>query len=60
MATSYRRVSVILPFTTLQLKFSVYSGKKLCKNKYVKILELINKVKKKKDECKQISRLTVD
>ena len=34
--------------TTLQLKFSVYSGKKLCKNKYVKILELINKVKKKK------------
>ena len=48
MATSYRRVSVILPFTTLQLKFSVYSGKKLCKNKYVKILELINKVKKKK------------
>ena len=35
--------------TTLQLEFSVYSGKKKpCKNKYVKILELINKVKKKK------------
>ena len=34
--------------TTLQLEFSVYSGKKPCKNKYVKILELINKVKKKK------------
>ena len=34
--------------TTLQLEFSVYSGKKPCKNKYAKILELINKVKKKK------------
>ena len=34
--------------TTLQLEFSVYSGKKPCKNKYVKILESINKVKKKK------------
>ena len=35
--------------TTLQLEFSVYSGKKNhVKNKYIKILELINKVKKKK------------
>ena len=34
--------------TTLQLEFSVYSEKKPCKNKYVKILELINNVKKKK------------
>ena len=33
--------------TTLQLEFSIYSGKIPCKNKYVKILELINKVKKK-------------
>ena len=33
--------------TTLQLEFSVYSGKKNhVKNKYVKNLELINKVKK--------------
>ena len=31
--------------TTLQLEYSVYSGKKSCKNKkkYVKNLELINK-----------------
>ena len=34
--------------TTLQLEFGVYSGKKSCKKeKYVKNLELINKVKKK-------------
>ena len=34
--------------TTLQLEFSVYSGKKNhVKNKYVKNLELINKFKKK-------------
>ena len=38
--------------TTLQLEFSVYSGKKTSKNKYVKILESINKVKKKEvREC---------
>ena len=29
--------------TTLQLEFSVYSGKKSSKKKYVKKLELINK-----------------
>ena len=34
--------------TTLQSEFSVYSGKKSCKKKYVKNLELINKLKKKK------------
>ena len=35
--------------TTLQLEFSVYSGKKNhVKKKYVKNLELINKFKKKK------------
>ena len=35
-------------YTTLQLEFSVYSGKKKsCKKKYVKNLKLINKVKKK-------------
>ena len=34
--------------TTLQLEFSVYSGKKPFKKKYLKILELINKVKKKR------------
>ena len=33
--------------TTLQLEFSVYSGKKSCKKKYVKNLELINKDVKK-------------
>ena len=34
--------------TTLQLEFSVYSGKKSCKKKYVKNQELINKDLKKK------------
>ena len=29
--------------TNLQLEFSVYSGKKSCKEKYVKNLELVNK-----------------
>ena len=36
--------------TTLQLEFSVYSGKKSCKKKYVKNQELINKDLKKKKE----------
>ena len=50
MAMSYRRVSVLLPVSTLQSEFSVYSGKKSCKKKkkkYVKNLELINKDLKK-------------
>ena len=33
MAMSYRRVSVLLPVSTLQSEFSVYSGKKSCKKK---------------------------
>ena len=37
-----------LAWTTLQLEFSVYSGKKNDVKKYVKNLELINKDKKKK------------
>ena len=49
MATSYRRVSDNFACTTLQLEFSVYSGKKSCKKKKnVKNLELINKYLKKK------------
>ena len=49
MATSYRRVSDNFACTTLQLEFSVYSGKKSCKKKKnVKNLELINKDLKKK------------
>ena len=47
MATLYRRVSVLLPVSTLQSEFSVYSGKKSCKKKYVKDLEIINKDLKK-------------
>ena len=39
-----------LACTTLQLEFSVYSGKNDVK-KYVKNLELINKDKKKKKSC---------
>ena len=35
-------------WTTLQPEFSVYSGKKSCKKKYVKDLEIINKDLKKK------------
>ena len=38
-----------LACTTLQLEFSVYSGKKNDVKKYVKNLELINKDKKKKE-----------
>ena len=34
-------------WTTLQPEFSVYSGKKSCKKKYVKDLEIINKDLKK-------------
>ena len=36
MATSYRRVSDNFACTTLQLEFSVYSGKKSCKKKICK------------------------
>ena len=44
--------------TTLQLEFSVYSGKKTSKNKYVKILESINKVKKKRSQRVRIALST--
>ena len=45
MATSYRRVSDNFACTTLQLEFSVYSGKKSCKKNYVKNLEIKKKKK---------------
>ena len=48
MATSYRRVSVLLPVPPYNENSAFILEKKPCKNKYVKILELINKVKKKK------------
>ena len=48
MATSYRSCIGTFACTTLQLEFSVYSGKKNHVKKYVKNLELINKDKKKK------------
>ena len=44
--------------TTLQLEFSVYSGKKPCKNKYVKNLELINKDLKKKKMAASVRSFT--
>ena len=45
--------------TTLQLEFSVYSGKKNDVKKYVKNLELINKDKKKKKTNRiRISRVS--
>ena len=47
MATSYRSRIGTFACTTLQLEFSVYSGKKNHVKKYVKNLELINKDKKK-------------
>ena len=50
MAMSYRRVSVLLPVSTLQSEFSVYSGKKSCKKKKKKICKKpgINKQRFKK------------
>ena len=47
MATSYRRVSVLLPVPPYNWNSAFILEKNPCKNKYAKILELINKVKKK-------------
>ena len=47
MVTSYRRVSVLLPVPPYNWNSAFILEKNPCKNKYAKILELINKVKKK-------------
>ena len=48
MAMSYRRVSVHLPEPSHNQSSAFILEKKSCKKKYVKNLELINKLKKKK------------